>query len=132
MKITAVSIILTAILIGGTIIFVVGRKNLDNTAPQQAVNNVSLLDGKQIIEISAKGGYSPKVTTAQADMPTVLKIDTLGTFDCSSALAIPSIGYRTNLPPSGSTEIEIPAQKSGSTLRGLCGMGMYNFQIRFN
>ena len=91
-----------------------------------------MVDGKQIIMISAKGGYSPKVTTAKADMPTVIKMDTQGTFDCSSALTIPSIGYRNNLPPSGETAIDVSPQKAGTTVRGLCAMGMYNFSINFN
>lgn len=95
-------------------------------------DNVSVVDGKQIIEIGAKGGYAPKVSTAKADISTILRVQTHGTFDCSSALTIPSIGYRASLPPSGVTEIEVPAQKSGATLQGLCAMGMYNFKIRFN
>jgi len=95
-------------------------------------DNVSIIDGKQIIEIGAKGGYAPKVSIAKANIPTILRVQTRGTFDCSSALTIPSIGYRANLPPSGVTEIEIPAQKSGATLQGLCAMGMYNFKVQFN
>ncbi len=104
----------------------------DVSDTEQAVNNVSIVNGKQIITINAKGGYSPRVTTAKADIPTVIKVATNGTFDCSSALAIPSIGYRENLSPSGATEIEVPSQKVGTTMQGLCAMGMYNFAIHFN
>lgn len=95
-------------------------------------SNVTVVDGKQIITITAKGGYSPRITNAKADMPTVLKLDTRGTFDCSSAVTIPSLSYRANLPPSGQTSIDIPPQKDGTVMKGLCSMGMYNFQIRFN
>jgi plastocyanin domain-containing protein len=91
-----------------------------------------MVDGKQIIEIDAKGGYNPRVTLVQADVPTILRMKTQGSFDCSSAVTIPSIGYRANLPPSGTTDIEVSAQKAGTTLQGLCSMGMYNFQVRFN
>lgn len=90
------------------------------------------MDGKQIIEISAKGGYSPRITMAKADMPTIIRMSTKGSFDCSSAVSIPSLGYRANLPPTGTTDIEVGVQKSGSILQGLCAMGMYNFQIKFN
>ncbi|HEY4519839.1 MAG TPA: hypothetical protein VJH33_02275 [Candidatus Paceibacterota bacterium] len=125
MKETVISIVIAGLLIGGAIVF---------TSPSTttAVNNVSIVDGKQIIEIGAKGGYAPKVSVAKAGIPTILRVQTRGTFDCSSALVIPSVGYRENLPPSAVTDIEVPAQKSGSTLQGLCAMGMFNFKVQFN
>lgn len=131
MKTTAISILIAAVLIGGAIILVSGNQD-SNTGTQQAANNVSVVDGKQIITINAKGKYSPKVTTAKAGMPTVIKMNTQGTFDCTSALTIPSLGYRNNLPPSGETLIDVPPQKAGTTMQGLCAMGMYNFSINFN
>ena len=129
MKLTVASIILALIFIGGAIIFARNGAKTDTAVSQ---NNVSVADGKQIIEIDAKGGYSPSVTIAKANIPTVIKVKTQGTFDCSSALVIQSIGYRANLPSSGETLIEVPPQEAGSTLRGMCAMGMYNFSIKFN
>ena len=129
-KATTISILVAAVLIGSAIMFSgVGKDSNTNTA---SANNVSIVDGKQIITISAKGGYSPKVTSAKAGMPTVIKVDTNGTFDCSSALTIPSLGYRSHLPPSGETAIDVPPQEVGATVRGLCAMGMYNFAVNFN
>ena len=93
--------------------------------------NVSVAGGSQTIEISAKGGYSPQSTTAKAGTPTTLKIKTSGTFDCSSALSIPKLGYQTILSPSGETVVDVPPQKAGTVLTGLCSMGMYSFTIRF-
>lgn len=93
--------------------------------------NVALVDGKQVITITAKGGYLPRTTTATAGVPTVLKIDTKGTYDCSVALAIPSIGYRNNLPPDGQTLIDVPPQPAGTSMRGVCSMGMYSFTVNF-
>ena len=127
-KMLTISILAAAVIIGGAILISSGGKN-SNIA---SVKNVSVVDGKQVITISAKGGYSPKITSAKSGMPTVIKMDTSGTFDCSSALAIPSLGYRKNLPPSGETIIDIPSQEAGSKLQGLCAMGMYNFSINFN
>ena len=121
-----ISILIASLLIVGVILFA-GENSGDN-----AGNNVSIVDGKQIIEIDAKGGYSPKKTTAKADIPTVLKIKTSGTFDCSSTLVIPSLGYRKNLPPSGEILVDIPLQKAGSAIQGMCAMGMYNFTLDFN
>ena len=127
---TTISVLLAAIIIGGAII-IAGNRNNVNGADTQTINNVSVVGGKQIIEINAKGGYAPRITKAKANMPTIIKVGTRGTFDCSSALSIPSLGYRKNLPPSGETLIDVPPQKSGSTLRGICAMGMYSFQINF-
>jgi plastocyanin domain-containing protein len=129
MKATAISIIVSGLLIAGAILLVGSGKTSENNTQ---ADNVSVVDGRQIIEIGAKGGYEPKVSVAKADIPTILRVQTRGTFDCSSALTIPSVGYKGNLPPSGVTEIEVPAQESGTTLQGLCAMGMYNFKVQFN
>lgn len=93
--------------------------------------NVSMIDGKQIVGITAKGGYSPRKTVAKAGVPTVLRVKTSGTFDCSGALAIPSIDYQNNLPMSGSTDIDLGSQAAGKTIQGFCAMGMYNFEVKF-
>jgi plastocyanin domain-containing protein len=130
MEKTIISIVIAIVLITATIIIVGGRSNGEDVSGNQ--NNVTIVDGKQIITINAKGGYSPKVTNAKAGIPTVIKINTKATFDCSSALTIPSLGYRKNLPPSGETIIEVPPQKIGETMRGLCAMGMYNFAVNFD
>lgn len=96
------------------------------------VNNVSVVDGKQIIEIGVKGGYVPRISEAKAGLPTILRMETRGSFDCSSAVVIPDVGYRANLPAVGTTDIAIPPQKSGVILQGSCAMRMYNFQVKFN
>ncbi len=103
-----------------------GGSSNTNIAPPTVV------DGTQIIEIAAKGGYSPKKTEAKANVPSIIQVKTSGTFDCSSALVIPSLGYSVYLPASGSTNIEVPAQQPGTVLRGMCSMGMYNFSISFS
>ena len=129
MKTIIISILVAIALIGGAMWLV---KNNPADSLEPSVNNVSVVDGKQIIEITAKGGYFPRVTLAKANLPTIIKMATAGTFDCSSSLVIPSLGYRHNLASSGVTEIEVPAQASGAKLQGLCSMGMYNFSVNFN
>ena len=123
------AVVVAGALIGGAVLFA-GSSGGKGAAP--SVANVSVADGKQIVEIGVKGGYSPKVSVAKADMPTVLRMKTNGTFDCSSGVVIPSLSYRQNLPPSGETDIEVPPQQSGTTLQGLCVMGMYHFAVQFN
>jgi len=93
--------------------------------------NVVMENDKQVIEIKAKGGYSPSLSIAKANVPTILRVTTNSSFDCSSALRIPAIGYSKNLPPTGTTDIELPTQAAGTTLKALCSMGMYNFSIQF-
>ncbi|OGH92588.1 MAG: hypothetical protein A2534_02555 [Candidatus Magasanikbacteria bacterium RIFOXYD2_FULL_39_9] len=128
MKKTFIAIfIFVAAVITGAILFSGGEKD---TGP--SANNIKIKDGKQIITINAKGGYTPRITNAKADMPTVIKIDTRGTFDCSSSLVIPALNYRKNLPPSGETLVDVPAQKAGTSIRGMCSMGMFSFNINFN
>lgn len=133
MKITTIviSVIITISLIGAAILLSRESANSPNNTAADA-GNLSLIDGQQIITINAKGGYSPKFTAAKAGVPTTLKINTQNTFDCSSALTIPSLGYQNYLPPSGETLINLPPQQAGTSLRGLCSMGMYNFTVNFN
>lgn len=123
-------IVVGVVLVGGVLLL--ARGNAGN-APT-AADGSALMDtvGSQIISIRAKGGYSPRVTTAKANVASVIRVTTQGTFDCSSAITIPALGYRANLPPSGITEIPVPPQAPGTELRGLCAMGMYNFTVRFN
>ncbi len=126
MKSTAISIIFSVALIGVAFMFAT------RSPEASSVDNVSVENGTQIVKITAKGGYTPTLTEASANTPTTLRIETSGTFDCTSSLRVPSIGYQQNLPPTGATDIELPPQKSGSVVQGVCGMGMYNFTVRFN
>jgi plastocyanin domain-containing protein len=117
-----------AIIVASLILTSGGSKTVNTPS----ANNVSAVDGKQIVEIGVKGGYSPQVTSAKAGMPTTLRMKTNGTFDCSSGVTIPSLGIRQTLPSTGSTDIEIPAQKAGTKLAGVCSMGMYHFMVDFS
>lgn len=130
---TASIIITLALVVGLGIIFVGGSKQKisDTTSIQQA-QNVEIRDGVQYITIDAKGGYSPKISSAKADIPTKLVVKTNGTYDCSSSLVIKSIGYQKVLAQTGEEVIDIGTPKSGVSLQGVCGMGMYNFSISFS
>ncbi len=96
-----------------------------------ASTNVYLEDGVQIIEIRAKGGYSPLRTTAKAYLPTLLRMVTDDTFDCSSSVMIPDLRLRKRLPLSGSTDIQLPTIPENTELTVYCGMGMYYFDLEF-
>jgi plastocyanin domain-containing protein len=125
MKIFA-SILIVLILITVVFVMVKGRNNT------QIVNgnNVSIAEDKQIIDLTARGGYSPRKSIAKAGIPTILRFTTSGTFDCSSSIRIPSMNISKNLALSGTTDVDLGNPKEG-ILYGSCGMGMYPFEINF-
>lgn len=125
--------VISGIAFVGLMILLFGGNGNSGGIPSMSgsANNVSVVDGTQIVEIGAKGGYSPKRSVAKAGIPTILRMKTNGTFDCSGAVVIPSINYQENLPMSGSTDIKLPAQEKGKTIQGLCAMGMYSFEVDF-
>jgi len=126
MKYIIISITLAIVFIGGTIMLL--RSGVDDSSG--ATNNVTMVDGKQIIEINVKGGYNPRVTEARAGVPTILRFVTNGTFDCSSSIRIPSFGISKSLPISGTTDIDLGSAQVGE-LQGSCAMGMYPFEVNF-
>jgi plastocyanin domain-containing protein len=126
------NIIISASIIGIALILSVIIVSGSGSSDEQVnIVNTSIVNGTQFIDITAKGGYQPRYTTAKANLPTIIRMNTSGTYDCSSAISIPKINYRKNLLPSGITEIEVPPQEAGSTLTGNCSMGMYSFSINF-
>lgn len=129
MKTTIISIVAVIVLIGGALVLTRGNSQ-DSSVPAAKANNVTVVDGKQIIEIQAKGGYLPRKSIAKAGISTVLRFETKGTFDCSSSMRIPSMGISKILPQSGITDVDIGTQQI-ATLQGTCGMGMYPFEVEF-
>lgn len=128
----ALSIITFGLIVGIGVIFLGGSKNDSETSSTQLGQNIEISDGVQYITIDAKGGYSPRVSSAQADIPTKLIIKTNGTYDCSAALVIRSVGYQKVLPQTGEEIIDIGTSKTGSSVQGTCSMGMYNFVVNFS
>ena len=117
------------LIIIGAVFFISTKNTAPGDAPQNA-NNVYLEEGKQIIEIDAKGGYLPRKSIAKAGIPTIIRFNTQATFDCSSSVRIPSLDVSKILPQTGSTDIDIGTQGVGP-LEGSCGMGMYPFEVIF-
>ena len=127
MKATVISIIIAIVLIGGA--FMLANNNGGASSLVNA-NNVSIVDGKQIIKITARGGYQPRNSVAKAGVPTVIRFETNRTFDCSSSVRIPSMNVFKSLPQTGTTDIDVGTQSVGK-LVGSCGMGMYPFSVEF-
>ncbi|MFA5773551.1 MAG: cupredoxin domain-containing protein [Candidatus Paceibacterota bacterium] len=129
---TALVIIIVGLVIGIGIIFIGGSRgnNNTNTTKNTQVKNTEIKDGTQYITIDAKGGYSPKISTAKAGIPTKLIVKTNGTYDCSAALRISSIGFQKILKNTGEEVIDLGTPKAGP-FQGVCGMGMYSFNVEF-
>ncbi|MEK7608756.1 MAG: hypothetical protein AAB495_04205 [Patescibacteria group bacterium] len=126
----ALSIILAAMFVGGAIYLSSGSGSAGREV-EGGSEGVSVENGVQMIDLAAKGGYYPKKIVAKAGIPTTLRVRTKNTFDCSSALIIPSIKYQKNLSSTGEELITIPVERATGTLRGTCSMGMYGFEIAF-
>lgn len=135
MKNTIIAVVLIGVIFGG-VMWLKGKNNSSQSvntggfSSVSSLNNVAVENGKQIITINAKGGYQPLRSVAKAGMPTVLRFVTNGTFDCSSSIRIPSMGISKILPQTGSTDIDIGTPQV-AVMQGVCGMGMYQFQVDF-
>ena len=104
--------------------------NIDTSQKNNVMSEQDIANA-QVIEITAHGGYSPASINATANKPTILRIKTLNTFDCSSSLTIPSLNIRKILPANGTTDVNLGTFESGKILNGTCSMGMYSFEIKF-
>ena len=127
MKPLHLALVIAATLIGVAFMLMLNKPSV---ASEPAANNVSIVDGQQIVDITAKGGYTPRTSSAKAGIQTILRFHTSGTFDCSSYIRIPSMGLSKNLPSTGTTDVVVADPKAGP-LVGMCGMGMYPFQVNF-
>ena len=127
-----ISLIITLALIAGIVIVFTSTKSKNNADTAQAVRNSEIKDGVQYVTIQAKNGYAPRISEAQAGIPTKLIVKTNGTYDCSAALIIRSIGFQKILQQTGEETIDIGTPKAGGLLQGVCGMGMFSFQIKFD
>lgn len=117
--------------VGISFLIIVGAFWLAGSSSTAETGVATIENGVQIVDIAAKGGYSPRVITAKAGVPTVIRVETSGTFDCSASLVIPKLSYQKFLSPSGVEEIGVSPEQAQGTMQGLCSMGMYSFQIRF-
>lgn len=130
MKILFGSILVVTLLFGGYLIMTLVRsaQGVNVNTVETGENNVSVVDGVQMVDVRAKVGFFPKVSTVKAGIPTTLRVNTSGTFDCSSSLRIPSMNIAKNLPATGETEIALGILTPG-VIDGTCSMGMYPFQL---
>lgn len=129
-KNTIISIIVSIAIIGGTLYLVSEKPDVFDSGDVTQSQNVEIKDGIQYVTVTAQGGYSPRSSVIQPNLPTKLIVKTNGTYDCSASLVIRSAGFQKILQPTGEEVIDLGTPKSGEKIQGVCGMGMYNFQIK--
>lgn len=76
-------------------------------------------------------GYFPAALKAPANTDLTLNLVTEKTYSCARDFVIPKLNFYQLLPDTGTVQVNIPAQKAGSTLFFTCSMGMYTGQIIF-
>jgi plastocyanin domain-containing protein len=129
-KNTIISIIISVAIVGGTLYFVYEKSAISDSDKGVQSQNVEIRDGVQYVTVEALGGYSPRMSVIQSNIPTRLIIKTNGTYDCSASLAIREVSFQKILRPTGEEVIDLGILKEGDKVQGICGMGMYNFQIK--
>ena len=135
-KSNIIIVIITSFIVAGIAVWVQFYKNKTPsslpTSNSVSASNIAMNNGKQEITIVAWAGkYSPKITTAKAWIPTTLKIQWKNAYGCESAVRIPQLSYSNNLTPTGIDTVNLWEQKVWAVINGMCAMGMYNFQIKF-
>jgi sulfite exporter TauE/SafE len=76
-------------------------------------------------------GYFPRLTRAAANRDLTLNLITDKTYSCARDLYIPALGFYQLLPETGTVQVNIPAQPSGTQMFFSCSMGMYTGMIVF-
>lgn len=127
-----ISIVVSLALIGGTLYFISEKPPTPRAGGLVDVTPVEIRNGVQYVTILAKGGYFPRTTEARGGIPTKLIVKTNDTYDCSLSLVIRSIGFQNILPSNGEEVIDLGTPKVGEKIQGVCGMGMYYFDINFS
>jgi uncharacterized protein len=104
-------------------------------APQSVagpIHNVPAVGGSGELTLEARNnGYFPQTLLAKANTAVQLKIVTQNTASCAIAFVIPRLNYQILLPTTGTTVVDIPAQKAGAVIPFTCSMGMYTGKIVF-
>lgn len=77
------------------------------------------------------GGYFPTTLKAPAGQDLTLNLVTDKTYSCARDFVIPKLNFYQLLPDTGTVQVNIPAQKAGTTMFFTCSMGMYTGQIIF-
>ncbi|MBI5823678.1 MAG: sulfite exporter TauE/SafE family protein [Chloroflexi bacterium] len=102
----------------------------ESIASAQTDSSQPSADGSITLQVQ-NSGYFPTTLKAPADKDFTLNLVTNQTYSCARDFVIPALNFYELLPDTGTVQVNIPAQKAGSTLFFTCSMGMYTGQIVF-
>ena len=121
------------ILVLAAVLFIFTSCGTSTAAETETTAETTNSKTQQIIEVTAQGGgYSPRKIEAKAGVPAILVMKSDGAYGCERAFYIPDLNIGEILPENGQTKFDLGTQPKGTKLVGVCGMGMYYFQIFFN
>jgi uncharacterized protein len=97
-------------------------------------NNASasqfVADGRLVLNVENEG-YFPQTLRADGNTPVQLNLVTDKTYSCARDFVIPALSFYELLPETGTVQVDIPAQPSGTRMFFTCSMGMYTGMILF-
>jgi sulfite exporter TauE/SafE len=102
----------------------------ENSTSAQTSSSQLAAAGDLILNVENEG-YFPQTLRADANTPVKLSLVTDKTYSCARDFVIPAIGFYQLLPDTGSVQVDIPAQPSGTRMFFTCSMGMYTGMIIF-
>lgn len=102
----------------------------NNSASVQTSSSQINSDGSLRLNVENEG-YFPQTLRADANKPLKLNLVTDQTYSCARDFVIPAIGFYQLLPDTGSVQVNIPTQPSGTRMFFTCSMGMYTGMIIF-
>jgi sulfite exporter TauE/SafE len=102
----------------------------ESNSPAQVTTSQTSSDSSLLLNVENEG-YFPQTLRAEANTPIKLNLVTDKTYSCARDFVIPSLGYYELLPDTGTVQLDIPAQPSGTRMFFTCSMGMYTGMIIF-
>ena len=100
------------------------------TSAQASSVQLAASDGGLTLNVENEG-YFPQTLRADANTPIKLNLVTDKTYSCARDFVIPALNFYQLLPDTGSVQVDIPAQPSGTRMFFTCSMGMYTGMIVF-
>jgi Cu+-exporting ATPase len=91
-------------------------------APRKATH-AQVEGGRQVVDITVKGGYSPNLIRVQAGTPVRLRFDRQENSDCTARVVFPDFRKSASLAAFGTTTLDLEVQEPGE-YSWACGMNM--------
>ena len=103
-----------ALAIAGLLLFFFGRRTAAGT---------ELRAGRQQVEVTVRGGYSPNLIRARQGVPLRLIFDRQEAGECTARVVFPELGVSRSLAPFARTTVELTPDRAGE-FGFACGMNM--------